>query len=148
MPWIHDVTTNPADPPQFVALREIRLACVNGVEYSGLDADAHRKKYPQITTTRYAVEADKVFETALAFAESMGWVIAGVDNAAGRIEATATTRIMRYKDDVVIRVRAMASGTLLDVRSASRVGKSDLGANAKRIDTYFEQVNFILKSNT
>ena len=148
MRWIHDVTTDPADPPRYVVLREVRLACVNGVDYSGLDAAAHRLKHPDLATMRYAVNADTVFETALAFANSLGWEIAGIDKAEGRIEATATTRIMRFKDDVVIRIRAMAGGTLLDARSASRVGKSDLGANAQRLRTYLDIVNSILKTNT
>lgn len=148
MHWIHDVTTNPADPPQFVALRETRLACRNGVDYSGLDAAAHRSKHRDITTQRYGVSADKVFEAALAFAEAMRWKIAVADMAAGRIEATATTRILRYKDDVVIRIRGMSNATLLDVRSASRVGQTDLGVNAKRISTYLDLLNSVLKTNT
>ena len=148
MRWIHDVTTDPADPPRYVVLREVRLACVNGVDYSGLDAAAHRLKHPDLATMRYAVNADTVFETALAFANSLGWEIAGIDKAEGRIEATATTRLLRFKDDVVIRLRTHDGGTQLDIRSASRVGSSDFGANARRIHRFLDEINNHLKTYT
>ena len=90
----------------------------------------------------------KVFKTALSFAESLGWKIASTDKANGRIEATATTPLLRFKDDVIIRMRTTSKGTLLDVRSASRVGRSDLGANAKRLRHYLHLVNSVLKTNT
>jgi len=63
----------------------------------------------------------------------MGWQIAAVDPAEGRLEATATTKWMGFKDDIVVRIRPDGSGSRVDVRSVSRVGRSDVGANAKRI---------------
>lgn len=148
MRWVHDVSTDPADPPQFVALLDARRHCKNGADYSGLDADAHRKRYPDIATFVCRVSADKVFDAAHAFAETLGWKIAHADKSAGIIEATATTPLLRFKDDIVIRVRALSSGTRLDVRSASRVGESDLGANARRIGTYIDLLNSVLKTNS
>lgn len=145
---IHDVSTDPADPPQFAALLDTRRACTNGSHYSGLNADQHGRRYPHLVTATYPLTADKVFDTALAFAQSLGWNIASADKPEGRIEATATTRLLRFRDDVVIRIRATARGTLLDVRSASRVGRSDLGANARRITQFLGLINSVLKSNT
>ena len=71
----------------------------------------------------------------------MGWEIVLADKTNGRIEATATTALFGFKDDVVIRLTESEGGTRVDMRSASRVGLSDLGANAARIDAYFAQLN-------
>jgi uncharacterized protein (DUF1499 family) len=58
------------------------------------------------------------------------------DPAAGRIEANETTRWFRFTDDVVIRVAPDGAGSRVDVRSVSRVGRSDFGVNAGRIRAY------------
>jgi uncharacterized protein (DUF1499 family) len=65
--------------------------------------------------------------------QDLGLEIVNEDKAAGMIEATATTFWFGFKDDVVLRIRPTANGSIVDVRSVSRVGQSDLGANAKRI---------------
>ena len=155
---IHDVTTDADDAPRFVALRELRLQCRNGVLYSGLRGAAHHARYPDIAPALYAQPPATIFQAALAAAKAMRWVIAAAVESEGRIEATATTRFMRFKDDVVIRVRADAhanagtnadrSGTRLDVRSASRVGSSDFGANARRIHCFLQEMDNCLKTNT
>ena len=75
----------------------------------------------------------QAFDRALATARSLGWDIVASDPPAGRIEATDTTFWFGFKDDVVIRIRPQGSGARLDVRSKSRVGRSDVGANAARI---------------
>ena len=142
---IHDVSTDVDDPPPFVALRDTRLACKNGANYSG---GIHNPSdiQPQIFTQ----SRDKIFHAALYAANALQWHIAAAVEAEGRIEATATTRLMRFKDDVVIRIRAQddGSGTRLDIRSASRVGSSDFGANAKRIRGFLDELNNHLKTNT
>lgn len=63
----------------------------------------------------------------------MGWELVDSSETEGRIEATATTTWFGFKDDVVIRIRATADGSELDIRSKSRVGRSDVGKNAERI---------------
>ena len=136
MRWIHDVSTDPADPPLFVALRETRQQCANGVDYSGLKTDEHCKRYPELQTVIFTQAPAQVFNAALTAANALGWKIAASVESEGRIEATAVTRVFRFKDDVVIRVRSKNGRTLLDTRSASRVGESDLGANAKRISIF------------
>ena len=80
------------------------------------------------------------FPKAEAAARSMGWEIVEVAPAEGRIEATATTGWWGFKDDVVVRLREAEGGIVLDVRSKSRVGRSDLGANAARIRAYLAKV--------
>lgn len=140
---VHDVTTDPADPPQFVALRATRLKCRNGAHYSG-GMQHHAGIDPHFLALRPA----KLFQAALAAANTMRWDIAAADASEGRIEATATTPLLRFKDDVVIRVRPAGDGARLDIRSASRVGRSDLGANARRIRGFFEKLHNCLKTNT
>jgi uncharacterized protein (DUF1499 family) len=145
---IHDVTTDPDDPPSFVALREVRLACKNGADYSGVRGAVHPQRYPDITPLILTQAPAKIFRSALSTVEKLGWAVAAASETEGRIEATATTRILRFKDDVVIRIRKAGSGARLDIRSASRVGRTDLGANAKRIRTFLLELNNLLKTNT
>jgi len=70
----------------------------------------------------------------------MGWQMVGADRNEGRIEATDTTFWFGFKDDVVIRITPVAQGSRIDVRSVSRVGKSDVGTNARRIENYFKKL--------
>ncbi|WP_404326387.1 DUF1499 domain-containing protein [Aerophototrophica crusticola] len=77
---------------------------------------------------------------AEAAARDMGWDIVAVEPAEGRVEATATTAWFGFKDDVVVRVRPEGDGSRIDVRSKSRVGRSDLGANAARIRDYLARL--------
>jgi uncharacterized protein (DUF1499 family) len=138
VPYIHDVTTDTADPPAFVAVLPLRQGAPNSAVYGGPEvAAAQAKGYPDIGPRYLAVPPAAAFEQALAAARAMGWTIVAAEPAAGRIEATATTRWLGFKDDVVVRIRPDdAGGSRVDVRSASRVGKSDLGANARRIREY------------
>jgi uncharacterized protein (DUF1499 family) len=84
--------------------------------------------------------APAIFDTALAVAASMGWEIVASDIETGRIEATATTPFVGFKDDVVIRIRSRGTETLVDVRSKSRIGRGDMGVNAKRIREYRDKL--------
>jgi uncharacterized protein (DUF1499 family) len=81
---------------------------------------------------------DQAFDRAVTVAGELGWEIYHQDRNTGVIEAVDTTAIMAFKDDVVIRLRTNADGTLVDMRSVSRVGISDIGANAKRIRAFQE----------
>ena len=142
---IHDVSTDVDDPPPFVALRDIRMQCKNGVAYSG-GARCHANIEPKF----FVQSRETIFNAALAAANALRWHIAAAVEAEGRIEATATTQLLRFKDDVVIRIRAQddGSGTRLDIRSASRIGSSDFGANAKRIRAFLLDLNTRLKTKT
>ena len=137
VPFIHDISTDTADPPKFVAVLPRRGPKSNTAEYAGEEiASQQRKAYPDVQPLRLPVPPAQAFDRALAAARGMGWEIVDAAADQGRIEATATTPWFGFKDDVVVRVRPDASGSVVDVRSLSRVGKSDLGANAKRIRAY------------
>ena len=83
---------------------------------------------------------DRVLTTAEALARRLGWEIVAVVPAEGRLEATATTPWFGFKDDVVVRVTPAATGSRVDMRSKSRVGRSDLGVNAKRIRAFLAEL--------
>lgn len=141
MPRIHDITTDTDNPPQFVALFAARQKAPNGAAYAGAKvAQAQKAAYPDIKPTLLNVPPAQAFERALAVARNMAWDIVAAEQAQGRIEAIATTFWFRFKDDVVIRIVADGNGSRLDIRSMSRVGHSDLGANAKRIRAFLKQL--------
>ncbi|MEM7706762.1 MAG: DUF1499 domain-containing protein [Pseudomonadota bacterium] len=134
VPPIHDITTNTMDPPAFVAIAPIRADAPNPVDYAGEETAAkQREAYPDLQTIRIRATVPEVFSQARAAAADLGWEIHAVEEAEGRIEATDTTRWFAFKDDVVIRIVAGNEVTLVDVRSKSRVGMSDIGLNAERI---------------
>lgn len=137
VPAIHDITTDTANPPVFVAVLPLRATAPNKPVYGGAEVAAQQLKgYPDLKPILLPVPPGAAFQRALATARGMGWDIVAADSAAGRIEATATTLWYGFKDDVVIRVTAAAGGARIDVRSESRVGGSDVGTNAERIRAY------------
>jgi uncharacterized protein (DUF1499 family) len=93
-----------------------------------------------IAAVALAVPPAQAFARARAAAQARGWEIVAADESAGRIEALATTRWFGFKDDIVIRVAAAGGGSRIDMRSKSRVGRSDLGANAKRIQDFLTEM--------
>ena len=141
VPRIHDITTDTADPPAFVAIAPLREDAPNPLEYPGEEtAEQQRDAYPDITTWMVDVYPAIVFEHALAVVESQGWELVDADENDGRIEATDITFWFGFKDDVVIRIRADNGGSRVDVRSKSRVGMSDVGANAARIRKFLDEL--------
>ncbi len=111
----------------------------------GLDIRFFSFRQPpeDIKTIILSQPPEAVFSAALAAAKNMGWEIVASVPAEGHIEATATTPFVAFKDDVVIRVRAGQAGTLVDVRSKSRIGKGDMGVNAARIRAYTAELTGI-----
>lgn len=143
VPPIHDISTDTEDPPTFVAILPLRANAANPASYGGPEvAQAQASAYPDLRTHHLGVPPADAFQRALAAARDMDWEIVATDPVSGRIEATATTPWFGFRDDVVIRVKAdvTASGSLVDVRSVSRVGKSDTGTNAKRIRAYLNRL--------
>lgn len=139
LPFIHDISTDTANPPVFVAVLPLRADAPNPPEYLGEEvASQQREAYPDIKTLTLALSADQAFTRALEVAIGMGWEIVASEPSDGRIEATQTTFWFGFKDDVVIRVAGTAGGSRLDIRSKSRVGRSDVGANAERIRKFVE----------
>jgi uncharacterized protein (DUF1499 family) len=142
VPPIHDITTDLDRPPTFVAVLPLRAGAPNPATYGGPDvAAAQRRSYPDIKPLLLTVPVGTAYSRALAAARGMGWDLVAADSTSGRIEATATTPWFGFKDDVVVRIQPERTGSRIDVRSVSRVGKSDLGTNAKRIRTYLAYID-------
>lgn len=134
LPMIHDITTDTADPPAFVAALAERGPGTNDPNYAGAEiARQQTAAYPDIKSHAVAIPPAAAYERAMATAQALKWRILAADPAQGRIEAVDTTLWFGFKDDVVIRIRATPDGSIVDVRSASRIGLSDLGANTMRI---------------
>ena len=142
VPPIHDISTDLENPPEFVALRAERQEAPNSVDYPGeATARQQREAYPEIEPLLLAAEPDVVFAAAEAVARDLGWRIVESDPGEGRIEAVDRTFWFGFRDDVVIRIGEAEEGsTRVDMRSASRVGKSDLGTNARRIRDFLERL--------
>lgn len=139
VPPIHDISTDTANPPEFVAIAPLRADAPNPVEYPGEDvAQQQREAYPDLTSFTTDVYPAILFEHAVATARNLGWEVVAAEPDAGRIEATDTTFWFGFKDDVVIRIQSSNGGSLVDVRSKSRVGMSDVGANAARIRGFLD----------
>ncbi|HEX8469276.1 MAG TPA: DUF1499 domain-containing protein [Allosphingosinicella sp.] len=145
VPAIHDVATDLNDLPQFTRLK-VRADNLENIpdegkpELKALTPEErwkalHRAHYGDVRTLRLAAPPDTVLKRAAALAGERGWDVALVD--LGKVEATDTSTFFRFKDDVVIRVRpAPGGGSLVDMRSISRVGGSDVGMNAKRVRAF------------
>ncbi|MEQ8514453.1 MAG: DUF1499 domain-containing protein, partial [Chromatocurvus sp.] len=134
VPPIHDITTDVNDPPRFSdTVVEARGEKANALDIDSEVIEQQREAYPDLSTLVSETSIRDTFERSEKIARDLGWEILSTDLNAGRIEAVDTTAIMGFKDDVVIRVSSNADGTRVDLRSVSRVGVSDLGANAERI---------------
>ncbi|WP_293551160.1 DUF1499 domain-containing protein [Parvibaculum sp.] len=138
VPPIHDITTDLSNPPQFAAIVPLRATSPNPLDRaSPADlAELQAKAYPDLAPLSLQEQPGKVFDAAREVAHDMGWEIVAATPETGLIEATATTSLLRFKDDIVVRVVERDAATVVDVRSVSRVGMSDLGTNAARIRAY------------
>ena len=139
LPPIHDITTDPDNPPSFSAVLPARTADrANSVD--GRDLQLTRLQqaaYPDVAPLITTLPRESTFKEALGVAKSMpGWTIVAANAEEGRIEASQPSRWFRFTDDVVIRVSGDASGSRIDMRSTSRQGRSDYGVNAARIRAY------------
>jgi uncharacterized protein (DUF1499 family) len=141
LPRIHDITTDTKNPPRFQSVLALRKNALNSTEYEGHKiAKQQQAAYPDIRPLLLAVPKAKAFDRALATARSMGWLIVDASPGEGRIEATDTTFWFGFTDDVVVRVTAAPGGSLVDVRSESRVGLSDIGTNAARVHSFLSKL--------
>ena len=140
-PRINDITTSPDDPPSF--RRAVLLPENRGrdMTYPHSNISRQRKSYPDLKPVVRADTPETAYEAVLAAARRMPrWNVIAADAAARVIEAVATTALLRFKDDVVIEVRPKGTGSAVHVRSKSRLGRSDFGANAKRIRSFTEEL--------
>jgi len=145
---IHDITTDIGNPPSFEAIVPLRKAsgARNPPEYAGKEAATIQKAiYPEIVTLTVEKPTDEVFVAAEKVARDLGWEIIRADPDSGQIEATATTYWFRFKDDVVIRLTPRGNESYVDIRSKSRIGQGDMGANAGRIKDFLTMLNAVTK---
>ncbi len=135
VPAIHDITTDFDNPPQFVRIAGIRKKTDHPTPYDGPEAAAQQKKaYADIAPLTFNAPKEKVFEASRTVMQSMGLHIVDAEPIQGRIEATDQSLLFGFEDDMVVRIVPVADGTTrVDVRSKSRVGRSDLGINANRV---------------
>lgn len=137
VPVIHDITTDTESPPPFVALHAQRARSENGAAYGGAAVAAQQKRgYPNLAPLSLALPPEQAFARVETAARAMGWRVVASAPGEGRLEASDTTRWFGFTDDIVVRVRPAPNGSRIDVRSASRVGRSDLGVNARRIRAF------------
>lgn len=153
LPAIHDVTTDLADPPRFtvLSLRDDNWDKIPGADDSDMAgmnprqrwATLHQDAYPDIRSVRIDQPVAVVIEKAKRLAEDRGWDIASIEPASGKLEATDTYSLFRFKDDIVVRARAAENGSasIIDVRSVSRVGLHDVGTNAKRVRDFLSDLS-------
>ena len=148
LPPIHDITTDPIDPPRFDALAGLRTGDgANTAVYAGLySAERQRLAYPDIETVELDAPVQRAYEVTLQLVTKRKWLV--IDERApqlprrtGRIEAVARTPIMGFREDVSIRVTPDGEGSRVYIRSSSRYFESDLGSNAARVTKLMEDIN-------
>ena len=141
VPKIHDITTDTRNPPAFQAVLPLRKGAKNPPAYEGARiARLQKKAYPDIKPLALQVSKEEVFSRALDAARAIGWHVVSSKPTEGRIEAYDTTFWYAFIDDIVIRITSSNAMTRLDIRSKSRVGVGDIGANARRIRSFFEKL--------
>jgi uncharacterized protein (DUF1499 family) len=128
-PPINDISTDVEDPPVF-------WFTVTPTDYPAANAELQRAAYPKVQPVELPLSFDEAFAVALALIEDRGWEVLSADPAESQIEAIAKSRLFGFEDEVAVRVVETDSGARIDMRSRSRLGKIDRGANARRIEAY------------
>lgn len=143
---VNDITTTPQAPPAFVEIAKLDANQDRDMSYSATARERQQKLYPDLAPLAVPLAAEEALARVVELAKQQpGWSVVHVDEAGFRLEATASTSVMKFIDDIVIEVRpGDDSGSEVHMRSKSRVGRSDLGANYKRITAFLAQ----LKSST
>lgn len=128
-PPINDISTDTEDPPVF-------WFTATPSDYPAQYAEPQRAAYPDVRPLELPISADDAFVAALALVEARGWEVLSADPAESQIEAIATSRLFGFEDEVAIRVTETDTGARIDLRSRSRLGQIDRGANARRIEAF------------
>jgi uncharacterized protein (DUF1499 family) len=151
LPAIYDITTDPIDPPRFDAIARLRPRDANPVTYAGLyTAEQQRTAYSDIEPDVTNVSPQEAYDAVLKVITKRKWHVVdarppqGTAPRDGLIEAIARTPILGFRDDVAVRVRATHEGARIDIRSASRYGRHDLGTNAARVRALIEDIDDVL----
>ena len=156
LPPINDVTTDPASPPRFVALAKQRAGDDNPAAYPGARfASEQQKAYPELRTFVIDRPAPEAFELVEEAVRKLKWTVAATNPPVlgrgakpGTLEATDTTLVVGFTDDIVIRVEGSVNRSRVDVRSASRHGLHDFGQNATRVRRFFAELQSRIDSTS
>jgi uncharacterized protein (DUF1499 family) len=140
VPRINDISTDTDNPPRYVAVLASRKGAENPTDYRAEVAAQQKRAYPDIAPAMLDMPPAQAFARAERAARALGWEIVAVAPGDLRIEATDTTLLFGFKDDIVIRIAAASNRSRVDVRSLSRVGKGDFGVNAERIRKFMQQL--------
>lgn len=141
LPLINDITTSPDDPPGYRTAPTLPANRGRDFVYPTGNVALERAAYADLAPIALKLPPAEAYTRALHAAGALGWEITRNDPAAGELEATSTSRLFRFVDDVVVRVRPDGAGSRVDVRSKSRDGKGDFGANAQRIRAFRAQLS-------
>jgi uncharacterized protein (DUF1499 family) len=148
LPPIHDITTDPINPPRFDALARLRTdEGTNTAVYAGLySAELQRQAYPDIEPVDLETPVQRAYQITLQLVNRRKWLV--IDERApqpprliGHIEAVARTPIMGFREDVSIRITPDGDDSRVDIRSSSRYFESDLGSNAARVSKLIDDIN-------
>ena len=147
---LSDVSTDLDDPPHFSSLAK-GDAAANVNEPPRLKPDLQKQFYPAATGRRYQLSADAIHAHVVALVEESGWTVSGdatftPGSGEWLIEAVVTTPVAGFRDDVIIRMTDEGESTFVDLRSASRFGANDLGANARRIVDFIKKLDGVVQS--
>jgi uncharacterized protein (DUF1499 family) len=154
LPPIHDITTDPIDPPRFDALARLRAGDgANTAVYAGLySAEQQRQHYPDIEPVELETPAQRAYQITLQLVNKRKWLV--IDERPpqpprqiGHIEAVARTPIMGFREDVAIRIAPDGEDSRVDIRSSSRYFESDLGSNAARVAKLIDDLNTAVDSD-
>jgi uncharacterized protein (DUF1499 family) len=140
VPSINDIMTDTQNPPQFEVVPTVRKPFDNSLALSEDRLAYHRKMYGDMKPLQLADTPDAIFDKVLELVDDRGWLLVAADRAKGTVEATVATALFGFKDDVVIRLSAADNGTRVDMRSASRQGRTDFRVNSKRIMAFLEDL--------
>jgi uncharacterized protein (DUF1499 family) len=141
LPSMNDITTDTSNPPAFEAVMPLREAAhAQPVTYGANFPALQKQAFPDIAPAHLDKHPDQAFAVALDAARKLGWTIVAADGERDRIEATDRTFWYGFTDDIVVRVSADGSGSRIDVRSKSRLGRGDFGTNARRVRAYLAAI--------
>ncbi len=148
-PRVADVTTDARNPPIFQVLPAHSVS-VDGVGADGAGKGGRPVEFVSISARLYPVGIDPVYAAIAGIVADRGWRVAqniapAGESGTARIEATVTTLLFAFKDDVAIRLVETGDGTRVDMRSASRLGRHDLGQNGRRIRAFMGDLDIALQ---
>lgn len=138
LPPINDITTDLEDPPQFASPDRVPDYVGRDMRYPPEFVSQVREAYPDLQPVRFSTPAPETYAKALRVAADLGWEVVAQSDVRHVFDAKDTTALFRFVDDVTVRIVSVGTGSVLDVRSKSRDGRGDVGANAARIRRFLE----------